>query len=865
MQASKQRRGSHYEDASSEGSEVQVDGLVKVFRKNPFKATAMDKKAVNGIVFGMRAGEVFSLLGHNGAGKTTTINMLCGLYDATAGDATVFGRSIRTDMPTIRSSIGFCPQHDVLYPELTVWEHLEFYGRIKGVSEEQLQGEVAFRIAQVGLGGKEHNNGAQLSGGMKRKLSLAIAYLGNSSFIVLDEPTAGLDPVSRRFVWDIIQANKKGKVTLLTTHFMDEADILGDRIGIVANGVMRCCGSSSFLKARYGIGYHLDIAFPSEVKSVNPAAHAQLIEEVVPGSKRDAGIGSEISFLLPLKGTPSFPQLLRQLEARKATLGHESVGLSLTTLEEVFLRIADDSDEFHGDGSRPDKEASADNVQVAVVALPSSASPVSDEESPSSDAAARGSARRRSSFSSALPASHSKNQTNASQPLLKDVDIEPAGGSRTDHFVAIFTRRLLQFSPARAPANLVFNMVIPILFVILAGIAGSSTSAAGVSYPFLQMSPSTALRASTSQGPAVTTIYSTASNIASAAPLVINQQPSQTALIDTLVSRIQNPQSDTNMDSAFSFDSTSGQYGVYINRQFRHALPVALNYLASNAGGSPPVAFTLYNAPLVFQINRAPPGVFAFLILVEFAFCLAPGAIISKAVIERASKARHLLRVMGTRTWVYWATNALFDLIWLLIFALVCIICAYAFKIQGISSNTQAVFSITVVWTAAVNVLFCYLLSFLFLDSTTAQLVLFGLTILLGIIGGVVFYILNVVSGRLTGDTANTLSQISTAVFAIAGLNPSFHIIAASLSSGTPPSTFKQTLTNTWAGQSLADTVAQTQAANSFIYLAVQTVVFSLMIFVIESPGLRVCVLGWRAGCWGVWAHVIDCDFYVVL
>ena len=278
MQASKQRRGSHYEDASSEGSEVQVDGLVKVFRKNPFKATAMDKKAVNGIVFGMRAGEVFSLLGHNGAGKTTTINMLCGLYDATAGDATVFGRSIRTDMPTIRSSIGFCPQHDVLYPELTVWEHLEFYGRIKGVSEEQLQGEVAFRIAQVGLGGKEHNNGAQLSGGMKRKLSLAIAYLGNSSFIVLDEPTAGLDPVSRRFVWDIIQANKQGKVTLLTTHFMDEADILGDRIGIVANGVMRCCGSSSFLKARYGIGYHLDIAFPSEVKSVNPAAHAQLIE-----------------------------------------------------------------------------------------------------------------------------------------------------------------------------------------------------------------------------------------------------------------------------------------------------------------------------------------------------------------------------------------------------------------------------------------------------------------------------------------------------------------------------------------------------------------------------------------------------------
>ena len=148
-------------------------------------------------------------------------------------------------------------------PKLTVRQHLEFDGRIKGVVEEQLQGEVAFRIGQVGLGGKEHNVGAQLSGGMKRKLSFAIAYLGNSSFVVLDEPTAGLDPVSRRFVWDIIQANKQGKVTLLTTHFMDEADILGDRIGIVAKVLMKCCGSSPFLKACLGIGYHLDIALRS--------------------------------------------------------------------------------------------------------------------------------------------------------------------------------------------------------------------------------------------------------------------------------------------------------------------------------------------------------------------------------------------------------------------------------------------------------------------------------------------------------------------------------------------------------------------------------------------------------------------------
>jgi len=110
-------------------------------------------------------------------------------------------------------------------------------------------------------------------------------------------------------------------VTLLTTHFMDEADILGDRIGIVANGIMKCCGSSPFLKSRYGIGYHLDFAFPSDLKSVDASKHAQLIEKIVPGSKQDTGIGSEISFLLPLQGTSHFPQLLRQLDEHKAELG----------------------------------------------------------------------------------------------------------------------------------------------------------------------------------------------------------------------------------------------------------------------------------------------------------------------------------------------------------------------------------------------------------------------------------------------------------------------------------------------------------------------------------------------------------------
>jgi ATP-binding cassette subfamily A (ABC1) protein 3 len=819
MQQSKQRRDSRFEDPSFQDCQIQVDGLVKIFRKNPFKAGEFDKKAVNGIVFGMRSGEVFSLLGHNGAGKTTTINMLCGLYDATAGDASVFGRSIRTDMPHIRRSLGFCPQHDVLYPELTVWQHLEFYGRIKGVNEMQLQSEVSYRIGQVGLGGKEHNTGDQLSGGMKRKLSLAIAYLGNSKFVVLDEPTAGLDPVSRRFVWDIIQSNKQDKVTLLTTHFMDEADILGDRIGIVANGIMKCCGSSPFLKTRYGIGYHLDIALPSDLKMLTSIKHENLIQKIVPGSKQDTSFGSEISFLLPLKSTHRFPELLRELEARKAELGHESVGLSLTTLEEVFLRVAEDSDEFQGDGARQGHDGGVNDVAVAII--PSAIS------------------KKKRSSSSSRPNIHHGD----TQSLMKDVDIEPAGGTHMDHFVAIIKRRCLQFSPFRAPGIFLVNVLWPITLVILAGVAATSSRNSAVSsYPFLQMSPSHALYPTNPTTIATTTIYNAGEQIADATPLTVKRMTSTTSLIETLNAKNANPQSNSNMESAFSFDATLGKYGLYINRQYTHAVPVALNYLASNfqQAGKQPVSFTLFSAPLPFRIDLPPPDVTIFLLITMLAFAFAPGFVVSKAVTERVSKARHLLRVSGMRTWVYWASNYLFDLCFLVVFSIVCIICVYSFNFKTFSANSKAVFTITLFWSSVVNVLFCYLLSFFFVNSTSAQMAVFSISFLFSLIGGLIFQILNAFAAQATGNTKTQLTSGATAVFAICGLSPSFHILSATLSSSQPPISFTTTLSNKWEDQPFSDTILQTFAGNSFIYLGVQTFLFLTILYALESPELRV-------------------------
>jgi ATP-binding cassette subfamily A (ABC1) protein 1 len=270
--------------------------------------------AVKGLNLSMYEGQIFALLGHNGAGKTTTISMLCGLIPPTSGDAIVHGRSIRTEMAQIRASLGVCPQHDVLYPTLTVRQHLHIYGRLKGLEGPLLEKTVGEKITEVGLTEKADVQTTALSGGMKRKLSVAITLLADSKMVFMDEPTSGMDPFSRRSTWDIIQNNREGRVVVLTTHFMDEADLLGDRIGIMADGELRCAGSSLFLKNRFGAGYNLTI-----VKKADDVATAaggarcdtrrvhEVVSRHVAACKLLSDVGAEMTFQLPVQASPNFP------------------------------------------------------------------------------------------------------------------------------------------------------------------------------------------------------------------------------------------------------------------------------------------------------------------------------------------------------------------------------------------------------------------------------------------------------------------------------------------------------------------------------------------------------------------------------
>ena len=173
------------------------------------------------------------MLGHNGAGKTTTINMLVGNMAISGGEAFVRGMPVSTEMDSINAQMGVCPQHDVLWNELTGYEHLHLFATMRGMHGEERKQEVALRLKEVNLLAAAHMPSRAYSGGMKRRLSIACAMVGNPSVLYLDEPTTGMDPVTRREVWEMIQRARIGRVVMLTTHSMEEADVLGDRIAVM--------------------------------------------------------------------------------------------------------------------------------------------------------------------------------------------------------------------------------------------------------------------------------------------------------------------------------------------------------------------------------------------------------------------------------------------------------------------------------------------------------------------------------------------------------------------------------------------------------------------------------------------------------
>uniref|UniRef100_A0A674B0E2 P-type phospholipid transporter n=1 Tax=Salmo trutta TaxID=8032 RepID=A0A674B0E2_SALTR len=354
---------------------VFIENLVKVYPHGK-------KLAVDGLTLGFYEGQITSFLGHNGAGKTTTMSILTGLFPPTSGTAYIMGKDIRSELSAIRQSLGVCPQHNVLFSMLTVEEHIWFYARLKGLSEEQVKSEIEQILIDTGLLHKRTSKTSTLSGGMQRKLSVALAFVGGSKVVILDEPTAGVDPYARRGIWDLLLHYRQGRTIILSTHHMDEADILGDRIAIISHGKLCCVGSSLFLKNQLGTGYYLTLvkkgpepSLSSFHNSSSTVSFTKKEEDCPSESSSDAGLGSEheseaatigkhlthhhhnpMAKKIETAQDGAFVELFKDMDDRLPDLGISSYGVSDTTLEEIFLKVAEDNGvdtELPSDGTLP--------------------------------------------------------------------------------------------------------------------------------------------------------------------------------------------------------------------------------------------------------------------------------------------------------------------------------------------------------------------------------------------------------------------------------------------------------------------------------------------------------------------------------
>ncbi|KAL2914225.1 hypothetical protein HK105_206322 [Polyrhizophydium stewartii] len=313
---------------------LKIVNLRKVYRKSPLYVSKHDKVAVRNSCFTVEEGTLLALLGQNGAGKSTTISVLSGLTPATSGDALIYDLSVRYNIQRIRRIMGICPQHDILFDDLTAREHIELYAGLKGVPHEQLKTLIEERLYAVRLHTVADVRAGTYSGGMKRRLSLVISTIGDPKIIFMDEPTTGMDPVNRRHVWSFIEKFKRGRVVILTTHSMEEADVLGDRIAVMSKGRLLAINNSIALKTKFGTGYRISV-----VTDQSEAARVKdIVQSMIPGANLEDDSAGALIYQFPETSANVIPDFVHWLEENKDGL-IKSWGISQSTLEEVFLKL----------------------------------------------------------------------------------------------------------------------------------------------------------------------------------------------------------------------------------------------------------------------------------------------------------------------------------------------------------------------------------------------------------------------------------------------------------------------------------------------------------------------------------------------
>ena len=706
---------------------VIITQLKKVFNR---KKVAVDNLSLN-----MYQGQISVLLGHNGAGKTTTISMITGMIPPTSGRVSITGMSLEDELSEIRKIMGVCPQHDILYDDLTVKEHLEMFAIFKGMNKKDIPEAVDKIITDIDLVDKKNYKSKNLSGGQKRKLSIGIAFIGGSKFIVLDEPSSGMDTSARRKLWEMLKNYKTGRVILLTTHFMDEADFLGDRIAIMGKGKLQASGRPLFLKNRFGVGYNLTLVKQQNVQ-VSSEPIKEFVAKYVPKAKVLSDVSAELTIQLPLSAAASFKALFDGLDSMKKELQITNYGVSVTTLEEVFLKIAD-VDISDKDAAEVDEIINKENQQ----------------ESPE--------------LQTHLPSAKVQSGSSNDFELSKE-RITNRFRLFFIHFAALIAKRYHYFKRDRSA--LAYQILLPILISLLGCNLMNITIVIDV--PALILQPE---------------MYSDQITIMRN-QMLTNGQPFPSELFSGYGSQFSIDLSSTTSISAFDADlynnrhvpdpsryygifvdsvdktTQSYSYSVLVNTTYQEAAPFSVNQMNNEllkyATGDSNLNIKTTFLPLphtnaVKSFQDLYTGLIAgFIFSIGMSFI--PATIIAFIVIEREKQIRHQQMVSGMSLLAYWVSNYVMNLVEHLIPAIFSCLLVKWFSVKAWTSDDSygVVWSVFILFGFAV-IPFVYLLSFLFKDYGTAKTAAYFINFLSGFILSMFITVLRII--KSSAETARIL------------------------------------------------------------------------------------------------------------
>ncbi|NXF79116.1 ABCA5 protein, partial [Sclerurus mexicanus] len=335
---------------SEEMPAILVSSLHKEFdeRKEFLLGRKIKKVATKHVSLCVKKGEILGLLGPNGAGKSTLINMLVGEIEPTSGQVLMgdYPLGLSSEDDSVKF-VGYCPQTNPLWPDITLQEHFEIYGALKGMSQSDVK-EVIKRIASA-LDLKDHlqKTTKKLGVGLKRKLCFALSMLGNPRVTLLDEPSTGMDPKAKQHMWRAIRAAFKNKerAAILTTHYMEEADAVCDRVAILVSGQLRCIGTVQHLKSKFGRGYFLEMKL-KDTADVQQVEYLQSqILHIFPNANRQESFASILAYKIPKEDVQSLSHSFSKLEEVKHAFNIEDYSFSQATLEQVFVELAKEQEE----------------------------------------------------------------------------------------------------------------------------------------------------------------------------------------------------------------------------------------------------------------------------------------------------------------------------------------------------------------------------------------------------------------------------------------------------------------------------------------------------------------------------------------